>query len=725
MSTTAGDGGGEQTYVVAIDIGGTGTDCVVVDGAGEVTLGKAFSTPPEFATGILDAVASAAEALDLSRAELLARTSLFLHSTTVAENAVVDETLATGGVLVSEGFEDTLFSMRGGYGRWSGLTEEGKRNPIDTDKPEPIVPRSLIRGIRGRNDAQGNVRAAVDPEQVERALNELLAAGAEAIGVSLMWSIANPETEKAVAEVVRRVCPDAFFSASHELAPIVGEYERTSTVALNIRLGPVVRRYLDTLAAGLREEGFEGILLVMQAYGGLLPFDRAAESPVGMIESGPVSGLVGSKSLGEAIGARNIIAADMGGTTFKVGVVRDGLIEYQRESMVLRYHYALPKMDIVSLGLAGGSIISVDERAGTPQIGPRSAGAHPGPVVYQHGGEEPTVVDVDAILGFFNPRFFFGGREELNVDAARLAFEEKVAKPLGMDVLEGAQAIYRLANSLFHDLLHKTTVQRGLDPREFALFSFGGTAGMHVAAYAEELGTPRIVIPYSASVHGAFGLITSDIAHEDQITQPMTAPADVGEVAGIYEDLEARMVEQLAEEGFSGEAVTLQRAIDMRYRRQVHILTVPMDSAGPVDEARLEAAIERFEDLYKEKYGEESAYREAGIELVSFRLRGEGLVRKPELRHADAGGADASAAIVDRVEAWVPLAEEMREVDGYDFEKLEPGNAFPGPAIVWTPITTVVAGEGQRVEVDEYKNLVIATSVGLAREREGALEAGV
>jgi N-methylhydantoinase A len=485
-----------------------------------------------------------------------------------------------------------------------------------------------------------------------------------------------------------------------------------------------VRRYLETLADGLREEGFAGILLVMQAYGGLLPFDKAAESPVGMIESGPVSGLVGSKSLGEAIGARNIIAADMGGTTFKVGVVRDGLIEYQRESMVLRYHYALPKMDIVSLGLAGGSIISVDERAGTPQIGPRSAGAHPGPVVYQHGGEEPTVVDVDAILGFFNPQFFFGGREELNVDAARRAFEEKVAKPLGMDVMEGAQAIYRLANSLFHDLLHKTTVQRGLDPREFALFSFGGTAGMHVASYAEELGTPRIVIPYSASVHGAFGLITSDIAHEDQVTQPMTAPADVGEVAGIYDGLERRMVDQLAEEGFSGESVTLQRAIDMRYRRQVHILTVPVDSDGPLDGERLEAAIERFEDLYKEKYGEESAYREAGIELVSFRLRGEGLVRKPELRHADAGDSDASGAIVKQQEAWVPLAEEMREVDGYDFELLQPGNAFPGPAIVWTPITTVVAGEGQRVEVDEYKNLVIATSVGLERERQGALEAG-
>jgi N-methylhydantoinase A len=701
-------------YTVGIDIGGTGTDCVVVDTNGEVTLGKAFSTPPDFSTGILAALEVAAGELGLTRAELLERTTLFLHSTTVAENAVVDSTLATGGILTSAGFEDTLFAMRGGYGRWSGLTEEGKRNPIDTDKPPPIIASDLIRGIRGRTDAQGTTRVPVDPAQVEAALEELLARGAEAIGVSLLWSFTNPEAELAVKQVVDRVAPDVFFTMSHDIAPIVGEYERTSTVALNIRLGPVIRRYLDNLADGLRAEGFAGILLVMQAYGGLLPFDKAAQAPVGMIESGPVSGLVGSKSLGELIGARNIIAADMGGTTFKVGVVRDGLIEYQRESMVLRYHYALPKMDVVSLGLAGGSIISVDPRTGTPQIGPRSAGSYPGPVVYQHGGEDPTVVDVDAILGYLNADFFFGGREALDIDHARRVFEAKVAGPLGMDVVSAASAMYKLANSLFHDLLHKTTVQRGLDPRDFALFSFGGTAGMHVAAYAEELGTPQIVIPYSASVHGAFGLITSDIAHEDQITQPMHLPADTAEIEGIYDDLERRMSEQLAEEGFTGDAVRLQRAVDMRYRRQVHIMTVPVDSDGPIDEAVLERAVSRFESLYQEKYGKESAYREAGIEFVSFRLRGEGIVRTPDFRHADAGPSDASHAIAARVEAWVAGADEMCEVDGYDFERLEPGNEFAGPAIVWTPITTVVVAQDQTARVDEYKNLVIQTAVGRA-----------
>lgn len=710
-------------YVVGIDIGGTGTDCVVVDDAGRVTLGKAFSTPPDFSVGILDALAVAAAELEVSRAELLASTTLFLHSTTVAENAVVDGTLAKAGVITNAGFEDTLFAMRGGYGRWSGMTEEQKRNPIETEKLPPIVPTELIEGIAGRTDARGHVHAGIDEAQVEQALEHLLNAGVEAVGVSLLWSFVNPDAELAVKAVIERVRPDLFLTLSHEIAPIIGEYERTSTVAINARLGPVVRAYLDNLVSSLRDEGFGGVLLVMQAYGGLLPFDQAAQAPVGMIESGPVSGLVGSKNIGELIGMRNIIAADMGGTTFKVGVVRDGLVEYQRESMVLRYHYALPKMDVVSLGLAGGSIIAVDERTGVPQIGPRSAGSYPGPVVYRHGGEEPTVVDVDAVLGYLNPDFFFGGRETLDVDLARRTFERKVAGPLGMDVLDAAAAIYRLANNLFFDLLHRTTVQRGLDPRQFALFSFGGTAGMHVAAYGEALGVPRIVIPNSASVHGAFGLITSNIAHEDQVTQPMQAPADPTAVAELYGRLEERMVAQLADEGFTGEQVRLQRSVDMRYRRQVHILAVPVDSDGPVDEDTLERAVARFEALYQEKYGRESAYREAGIELVSFRLRGEGIVRTPDFRVEETGESDASQAVVKRVEAWVADPGEMREVDGYDYQLLRPGNALEGPSIIWTPITTVVVAPGQQASLDEYRNLVIDTAAGRSAAGAGTLAA--
>jgi N-methylhydantoinase A len=710
-------------YVVGIDIGGTCTDCVVVDGGGNVTLGKAFSTPPDFSKGILDAIAVAAAELGVERGELLSSTRLFLHSTTVAENAVVDGTLAKAGVITTRGFDHTLFAMRGGYGRWSGLTEDEKRNPIETDKLPPIVAPELIKTVRERVDVRGNVLRGLDDGELETAVQELLGQDVEALGVSFIWAFTNSENEQRAKAVIERIAPDLFLTVSHEIAPIVGEYERTSTVALNARLGPVVGRYLDNLRSGLEREGFAGILLVMQAYGGLLPFDKAAASPVGMIESGPVSGLVGSQGLGELIGMRNIIAADMGGTTFKVGVVRQGLIEYQRESMVLRYHYALPKMDVVSLGLAGGSIISVDPRTGTPHIGPRSAGSYPGPVCYGHGGDEPTITDVDAILGYLNPEYFLGGRETLDIDLARRTFEKKIAAPLGLDTIDAAAAMYKLANSLFFDLLHKTTVQRGLDPRGFSLFSFGGTAGMHVAAYGEELGVREIVIPQSASVHGAFGLITSDIAHEDQITHPMHAPVDVAEVRGIFDELEQRMVAQLEEEGFSGERIALRRSVDMRYRRQVHILTVPVAGDGALDDHSLEQTVELFERLYEEKYGKESAYREAGIELVSFRIRGEGSVRKPDFRVEEVGARDASHAVAKTVRAWVDKAGEVQEVNGYDFERMSPGNALEGPAVVWTPITTLVMAPGQVARVDEYKNLVISAS-GVAEPAAAAAVAG-
>ncbi|MGH2873697.1 MAG: hydantoinase/oxoprolinase family protein, partial [Solirubrobacteraceae bacterium] len=481
------------------------------------------------------------------------------------------------------------------------------------------------------------------------------------------------------------------------------------------------------LRSGLADEGFRGTLLVSQAYGGLLPFDEAAKSPVGMIESGPVSGLVGSQHLGELIGVRDIIAADMGGTTFKVGMVREGRIEYQRESMVLRYHYALPKMDVVSLGLAGGSIVWIDPRTGAPRIGPRSAGSYPGPVCYGHGGDEPTITDVDAVLGFLNPDFFFAGREGLDVERARAAIEERIAKPLKMDVIEAAAAMYRLANSLIHDLLHKTTVQRGLDPRGFSLFSFGGTAGMHVGAYSAELGVAQVVVPNSASVHGAFGLITSDIVHEDQITRPLRAPIDPAVVTHLFEELGERVTAQLRSEGFDDDQITLRRSIEMRYRRQVHMLTVPLAFEGPIDEAGLAKTIDLFESLYEQKYGEQSAYREAGIEAVSFRLRGLGAVGKPRLRTHEIGGSQTTEALAKRVDAWVEAAGEIQEVPGYDFGAMVPGSVLAGPAVVWSPITTLVVPAGQSVRVDEYRNMVMAPESAEGAELRGrvASRAGV
>jgi len=377
---------------------------------------------------------------------------------------------------------------------------------------------------------------------------------------------------------------------------------------------------------------------------------------------------------------------------------------------VLRYHYALPKLDVVSLGLAGGSVVSIDEHTATPRIGPESAGSYPGPVCYGHGGELPTVTDIDAVLGYLDPAYFLGGRESLDLERARDVVETRIAKPLGLPLIDAAAAMYRLTNSLIHGLLHRTTVQRGLDPRGFALFSFGGTAGMHASAYGTELGVSTIVVPHSASVHGAYGLVTSDVVHEDQITRPLRAPADPAAVTEIFESLQAKVIGQLRQDGFDEESIELVGSIDMRYRRQVHILTTPIARLElPLTPAGLTETVDAFEALYRQRYGEESAFREAGIELVSFRLRGSGAVPKPEPREEPTAPADASHAHTKIVEAWVDAHSRSEQVPGYDFTLMQPGNSISGPAIVWTPITTLVLAPAQQARVDEFRNIVITT----------------
>lgn len=692
-------------YTIAIDIGGTCTDCVALDSSGRLSVAKTFSTPHDFSVGIMDGLAALASVTGQELDDLLASTSLFLHSTTVAENAITDGNMATAGLITTKGFEDTLAATRGGYGRWSGLTEVEKRDPINTSKPPPLIPRELIRGIEERAAAGGERVLVADEADVAAAVEELVAAGVEAIGVCLLWSFAAPEAESLVEVVARRSHARLFVTSSHRVAPVMGEYERTSTTALNARLGPVVAAYLRRLRVGLEEHGFAGRLLVMQAYGGLLPMMEAAARPIGMIESGPVAGLLGSKAVADSLDIRDVIAADMGGTTFKVGVVRDGMIEYERESLAFRYHFAAAKLDIASLGLAGGSIISVDRSTSAPAIGPRSAGSFPGPVCYGHGGREPTITDVDAVLGYLDPDHFLGGGRSLDVSASVQAFEEKVARPLGMPVEDAAPQIYRLANSMFYDMLHKATVQRGLDPRRFSLVSIGGTAGMHVASYASLLGVNRVVIPRTASVHSAAGLIYSDIVHEDQVTRPARLPVPAASIRALFEDLERRVAQQLERDGFTPDAVDIVRSIDMRYAQQTHVVTVPVEGGVAFDDPELGKTVDRFEELYRERYGRESGYRDAGIELVSFRVRGIGRVAQPTSQAAELEGEDPNAALLEWRTAWVDDVGEFREIAGYGFDRLRPGNIVRGPAIVWTPITTVVLRSTDTAQMDVHENL--------------------
>ena len=692
-------------YVIGVDIGGTCTDCVLLDEDGHVTVAKAFSTPPDFSQGVLNAVALGAEHLGLSLAELLRDTRLFLHATTVAENAIIEGDLVETGIITTRGFEDTLRLMRGGYAEWSGRSEAEIKNIPYVSKPAPLVRPGLVRGIRERTDAWGQVVASPDEDEIATAVEALLNAGAETLGVCFLWSFANAETELRAGDVVRKLHPEVFLTLSHEAAPVVGEFERCQTVALNSRLGPPVARYLSQLSARLREHDYPGALLVMQAYGGLLDAEKAAQKPVGLIESGPVSGLVGSRALGQVLGYDDIIGADMGGTTFKAGVIQRGLIDYAREPMVARYHYASPKMNMESIGVAGGSIISLDPETGSPRIGPKSAGSMPGPICYDRGGDEPTVTDVDLLLGYLDQRFFLGGREPLNAAKAEEIFGSTIADELGMELGEAAGEAYRLANSMIYDMLHKLTVERGLDPRGYVLFSTGGTAGMHVSSFAPELNVSKVVIPHAASVHGALGLVSADVAYEDQESHLLRAPADPDAVNPILAAIEARIERQLVDDGFPENDIAITRAIEMRYRRQVHVITVPVEVVGPLSAADLESVAGRFTRLYEERFGPGSGYSDAGIEMVNFRVHGTGHLRKPSLTGEDDGSKDPARALVETRQAYFAPERAFLEAQCYAFESLTPGNTIEGPAVVWGPDTTVVVNPGQRLRCDRYKNL--------------------
>ncbi|MDE0717417.1 MAG: hydantoinase/oxoprolinase family protein, partial [Rhodospirillaceae bacterium] len=497
----------QKRYIVATDVGGTCTDTIVVAPGEAFIMGKALSTPPTFADGVLDSIARAAEQMDLSVEDLFAQTYLFMHGSTVVDNTLLTRGGAPTGLITTEGFEDTVFVTRGAYGRWAGQPEDWVKHPVASDRPAPLISEDAVCGVPERVDYKGAVLLPLDETATERAVRHLVGErGVEAIAISFLWSFYNAENERKARDIVQRVAPGAYVTLSSDIAPVPGEYERSSTAVINAYAGGITSEYLTDLKVQLAGRGYGGPVMVMQGYGGLLPSQEAADRAVGMIECGPAAGVIGAKALGDLMGDADVIAADMGGTTFKVGVIQNGEIEYAREPLVDRYHYVAPKIEVVSIGAGGGSIVSLDPRTNVPRVGPRSAGADPGPVCYGRGGAEVTLTDVFTLIGYMDPDIFLGGAMTLDIAAARTAFEAQVAGPLGLPVEEAAFGIFRVASAQVTDLIHEITVERGLDPRDYVLHAFGGSCPILASSFAAELNVKRIIVPYTASVNCALGL---------------------------------------------------------------------------------------------------------------------------------------------------------------------------------------------------------------------------
>lgn len=697
-----------MSYIVATDVGGTCTDTVIASDDGHIEIGKVLSTPPEFANGVLDSVRTTAAAMGLTLEELLADTRLFVHGSTVVDNILLTHGGTPTALLTTAGFEDTLRVTRGAYGRWAGLPEDQVKHPVATDRPPPLVDIADVRGIRERIDYKGAVVEALDEAAAEATIRELLAdERIGAVAICLLWSFRNPAHETTLRDLVGRIAPDCFVCTSSDIAPLPGEYERTSTTVINAYAGTETQRYVEQLEAMLQAAGYTGPLLVMQGHGGLASARDAAIRAVSMIECGPVAGLIGSRHLGELLDDRSIIAVDIGGTTSKVGVIRDGALEYAREPMVNRYHYLGPKIEVASIGAGGGSIITLEPDSLAPRVGPKSAGASPGPVCYGRGGEQITLTDVLLLAGYMDPDQFLGGRMRLDLERCLREFARQIANPLGMSISEAAFGIFRVAASQLTDLIHEITVERGLDPRDYSLHAFGGTCPMLAGVFGQELNVARIVVPYTAAVNCAFGLAASDVVHEMALPVLVPLPADPDVLNREFAPLIERGRAALASEGFKPERIRIECAAALRYGLQVHEIITPLDVTPPLDAAALERLAATFEALYEQRYGRGSAYREAGIEITGLRVTARGVLERPQFVTRDLAGTDSAAAQIGRRKIFVEAVNDFVDSPIYDFTQLLPGNVVPGPAVIHTPVTTVVVQAAQVARIDATLNTII------------------
>src|SRR5260221_11981012 len=481
------------SYLVGIDIGGTFTDCAIVDRAGKLLTTKVPSTPPDFARGMMDALGAGADALGLPLDRFCREIAFLSHGTTVGTNTIIQKRGAKVGLITTRGHEDAIPIIRGSRG-YGGRDIRKVVHFPETSKPAPIVPKRLIRGVSERVDCFGEIVVSLNETQAELAIQELLKEGVQAIAICFLWSFRNPAHENRVKAMVQRLAPDLFVTTSVDIAPKWGEYQRVTATALNAYLGPVMGGYLGRLDSSLKQLGYQHGLQITQCGGGTVPVARAGEAPLLTLDSGPVSGVTASMFLGKAMGEKNGITTDMGGTSFDVSIIYEGKPAFSFISNTDQYEYFLPKVDLQAIGAGGGSLARVQPEKRTMTVGPDSAGAFPGPVCYSRGGTGPTVTDAQLVLGYLEPDNFAGGRMTLDKKSATDAIASLGAQ-IGMSAIECAAGICRIVELQMADIIRKVTVEKGFDPRDFVLFAFGGAGPAHAGVFARELGVRNVILP--------------------------------------------------------------------------------------------------------------------------------------------------------------------------------------------------------------------------------------
>lgn len=661
-------------YAIGIDVGGTFTDLVVIGPDRKAVFAKSPSTPADQSVGVMAGLEDLAARIGLTRAELLARTTRLVHGTTVATNALLERKGAKVALLTTEGHRDVL-EMREGL--------KGDRYDLRTPPPEPLVPRELRFGVRERIGPDGAVRIPLDAGSLAEAIAAVKRSGATSVAVCYLHAYRNPAHEIETVERLARELPGLYVSRSSDVWPQIKEYERVSTTVVNSYVGPAVQLYLRNLERSLAEAGFAGSLFIILSHGGMAPVEEAARLAAGTALSGPAGGISGCRRCAELLGIPDLIPFDMGGTSTDISLIADGRAMLTADAGLAGQRIALRSLDIASIAAGGGSIAAVDA-GGTLHVGPASAGSQPGPAAYGQGGTAPTVTDANVVLGTLDPAAFMGGRRRLDTAAAGAAVDT-IGRALAITREEAAAGIYRLVNLSMADGIRLMTLRRGVDPRRFAMVSFGGAAGLHAVEVARELEIPRVIVPVAASVLSAWGMLASDLRYEVSRTSIDTGEADrAGAIRTVFAELEetARIRMQAWFDG----PIRLERSAEMRYGEQVFEIDVDLDGLDLAAPDILQQIDARFHRRHEELYTYASPDQE--VVFVNARVSAVGAVPKVM---EDAAVAPEAGAPPVRGTREIRLAA-ARQVPVFRFEDLRPGHEVCGPALIESETTTVWIG---------------------------------
>ena len=673
----------------AIDIGGTFTDLVYLDETtGRIGLGKTSTTPSRFEEGVIATVKDAG----LRDVQFLA------HGTTVIINTLTERKGAVTALITTRGLRDVLEIQR--------ANRPDLYNLLFT-KPKPFVPRRLRLEVTERMNYKGEVLIPLVKDEVRAAVAEARRQGAEAIAICFLHSYANPMHEQQAVEMVREAWPDVEITASHELTSEWREFQRTSTVVLDAYVKPVVTRYLDALSTRLEQVGIDRRShYAMRSNGGVSRFETASRTPINLVESGPIGGVIGAAVIGKFLGEENLITLDIGGTTAKSSLVEHGTVRLTSDYFIERtpttagYPIKVPVVDIIEIGAGGGSIAWIDP-AGALKVGPHSAGAEPGPAAYGHGGTQPTVTDAHIIVGRINPEYFLGGSIRLDVERAREAVAT-LARPLGVSIEEAALGIIRIANANMIHLLKLVSVRQGRDPREFAMVAFGGGGSMHASSLARDMHMPRVIVPPAPAHFSAWGMLVSDLRHDLVQTKLMrSAQMEMAEFSAAWSELEEKMRKLFADERVEPGDVTFARSADMRYAGQEHTVSVPLPG-GTLGEEQRTLIENTFHNLHEQLY---TFRQQSPIEIVNLRLTGFGAVRKPEFQSIEVNTEVQRAFKGTRLVDFDDLGRYETSI--YERERLGAGAALEGPAVVEEAAASTLVLPGQKLHVDRFGNLVI------------------